>query len=125
MLIILIVGAICIGVAARSSLNERSFRRHAQLRDAVITGYTQDEEDRYKTLYKFEFDGREVHGVFPDTISEPIMRVGETLPLYVRPENPTQVLPAVSRKQATVRTFNYLIGSCMLLTAVPLLLLMA
>lgn len=125
MLVILLIGSLCLGLAIRSSLNERSFHQHAQLHDAVITGYTQDPDDRYKTLYKFTVEGREVHGVFPDSIAEPIMRVGETVPLYVRPEDPTQVLPAVSQKQATVRTFNYLIGICMLLTAIPLLLLLA
>lgn len=124
MLVILLAGAFCIGLAVRSSLNERSFRHYAQLHDAVITGYTQDTDDRYRTLYKFTLEGREVHGVFPDTIAEPIMRVGETIPLYVKHEDPTQVLPAVSQKQATIRTFNYLLGSCMLLTAIPLLLLM-
>lgn len=127
LLIILVIfgtGSLCLGLAVRSSLRERSFRQHAQLHDAVITGYTQDSDDRYRTLYKFTLEDREVHGVFPDSIPEPIMRVGETLPLYVKHENPTQVLPAVSQKQATIRTFNYLLGSCMLLTAVPLLLLL-
>lgn len=124
MLIILIVGVVCFGFAVRSSLKERSFRRYAELHDAEITGYTQDSDDRYKVLYKFELDGREVYGVFPDSISEPIMRVGEVIPLYVRPSNPTEVLPAVSQKQVTVRTFNYLIGTLMLATSIPLLILL-
>lgn len=123
-LLILIVGVVCLWFAIRSTVKERSFHQHAQLHDAVITGYTQDDEDRYLTLYRIDLDGREVHGVFPDSIPEPIMRPGETFPLYVRPEDPTKVMPAVSQTQTTVRTFNYLIGGLMLITAIPLLLLL-
>lgn len=125
MLIILLVGVICLVAAIRSSLRERSFRKYAQLRDAVITGYAVDAEERYLTLYKFEIDGREVHGVLPDSIPEPIMRVGEMIPLFVRPDDPTKVLPVVSQTQATIRTFNYLIGGLMVITAIPLLVLLA
>lgn len=123
-IVILIVGVVCLCFAVRSTLKERSFRQHAQLRDAVITGHSQNDEDRYLTLYRIDIDGREVHGVFPDSIPEPIMRPGETIPMYVRPEDPTKVMPAVAQTQTTIRIFNYLIGTLMLATAIPLLLLL-
>lgn len=123
LVIVLVAGVVCLVLAVRSTLRERSFHRYAQLYDAVITGHRKNEEGRYLTLYRIDLDGREVHGVFPASSPEPVIRVGDTLPLYVRPEDPTRVMPAVSQTQTTVRFFNYLIGTLMVVTAVPLLIL--
>ncbi|BAC17958.1 hypothetical protein HMPREF0290_1313 [Corynebacterium efficiens YS-314] len=123
LVIVLVVGVVCLVLAVRSTLRERSFHKYAELHDAVITGHRKNEEGRYLTLYRIDIDGREIHGVFPDSSAEPVIRVGDSIPLYVRPEDPTSVMPAVSQTQTTVRFFNYLIGTVMVVTAVPLLML--
>lgn len=123
LVVVLVVGVVCLVLAVRSSLRERSFHKYAELHDAVITGHRKNEEGRYLTLYRIDINGREIHGVFPDSSPEPVIRVGDSIPLYVRPEDPTSVMPAVSQTQTTVRFFNYLIGALMVVTAVPLLIL--
>lgn len=123
LVVVLVVGVVCLVLAVRSTLRERSFHKYAELHDAVITGHRKNEEGRYLTLYRIDINGREIHGVFPDSSPEPVIRVGDSIPLYVRPEDPTSVMPAVSQTQTTVRFFNYLIGALMVVTAVPLLIL--
>lgn len=123
LVVVLVVGVVCLVLAVRSTLRERSFHKYAELHDAVITGHRKNEEGRYLTLYRIDINGREIHGVFPDSSPEPVIRVGDSIPLYVRPEDPTSVMPAVSQTQTTMRFFNYLIGALMVVTAVPLLIL--
>lgn len=123
LVVVLVVGVVCLVLAVRSTLRERSFHKYAELHDAVITGHRKNEEGRYLTLYRIDINGREIHGVFPDSSPEPVIRVGDSIPLYVRPEDPTSVMPAVSQTQTTARFFNYLIGALMVVTAVPLLIL--
>lgn len=123
LVVVLLSGLICIGMALASTVRQRSFHANARLFHAEITGYALNRENRYKTLYKFDIDGREIHGVLPDSIPDPILPRGEIIPLMVRLDDPTRVQPVLSRQHTTLRTFSYLIGGCMLLTAIPLLLL--
>lgn len=125
LILVLLGGLLCLGAGADLMRRDRSFRRRSRLIDAEITGYIRTPEDRYRTQYRFSLDGREIFGLLPQSIPEPILTSGESIPLLVRTDDPSVVRPLTTRRDITVRVFLLSLGTLMLLTAVPLLLLVA
>ncbi|WP_080795637.1 DUF3592 domain-containing protein [Corynebacterium pacaense] len=121
--VVLALGVICVGSAAYFSMRERAFHARSRSCDAQVTGYTRDRDGRYHTQYRMHVDGHEIHGVLPASSSRPILPEGETLQLRVHIDDPTRVMQSRSTQLSTLRTFLYLLGIIMVISAAPLLII--
>lgn len=121
--IVAVLGVVCVASASFFSMRDRDFRAKSRRLDAYITGYTQNSDGRYHTQYRMLADGTEIFGVLPESSAQPILPQGEVIELRVHVDDPTRVMPPRSRQFYSLRTFLYLLGIIMVLTATPLLLI--
>lgn len=125
LILVFLGGLVFLGVGVDLVRRDHAFRRQSQLVEAEVTGHVRTAEDRFLVQYRFPLDGREIFGVLPYSVPEPILSSGETIQLLVRGDDPSVVRSLTTRRDLTARVFLLLIGALMLLTAIPLLILVS